>query len=302
MPRSLWTGAITFGLVNIPVKMFRATASASAKAVGFHQIHEPCGTRIKHLRWCPKDEKEVPWEEVAKGYEVSKGRYVIMNEEDLDKLLPEDDYAAVAIENFVALDEVDPMYFDRAYYLSPDGNPKAYTLLHHALQDSGRVAIARVTLRTRSHLSIVRAQEGHLLMSTMFFADEIVDASEIPGLPQGKAATVDKRQAEAAAQLIDSMTVAWDPTQYTDEYTEKVEQVIEAKVSSGEITETLALPEEGGGKVVNLLDALKKSVAAAKKGESHPPSYEIKPVAPRRHKRERSTTHAKRRPSKRHAS
>jgi DNA end-binding protein Ku len=282
--------------------MFRATAAQSAKSVGFHQLHDKCLTRLQHKRWCPKEDVEVPWEHVIKGYEVSKGRYVPMTDEDLDKLLPQDDYAAIAIENFVALDEVDPLYYDRAYYLAPEGSPKAYALLFDSMSDSGVVAIARVTLRTRQHLAIVRAQANHLVLSTMFFADEIVDPAEVPGLPSGKTASVDKKQLDMAKQLIDSMTTAFEPTRYKDEYTEKVEEVIEAKIKGGEVTESVALPEEReGAKVVSLMDALKRSIAEHKGGELPSGTPEITEGArPKAHHRGRRQSarrghHAKKR-------
>jgi DNA end-binding protein Ku len=295
MPRSLWTGAISFGLVNIPVKMFRATATQSARSVGFHQLHDQCGTRLQHKRWCPKEDVEVPWEHVVKGYEVSKGRYVEITDEDLDQLLPEDDYAAIAIESFVALDEVDPLYYDRAYYLSPDGSAKAYALLFDALQDAGRVAIARVTLRTRQHLAIVRAQATHLVLSTMFFEDEIVDPAQVPGVPSGK---VDEKQLQMAEQLIESMTTPFEPARFKDEYTEKVKEVIEAKIKEGEVTESVALPSErAGGEVVSLMDALKRSIAEHKGGEL--PSIEKGPRVKRA--RRASPARARRGSAGRHA-
>jgi DNA end-binding protein Ku len=256
--RALWSGAISFGLVNIPVKLYRATASSSAKGVSFHQIHSKCGTRLQHRRWCPKEDVEVPWDEVAKGYEVSKGRYVILREEDLDQLLPEDNYAAISIDAFVSLSEVDPIYFDRAYYVAPDGPPRAYGILHHVLEEAGRVAVARVRLRTRSHLAMVRVQGKHLLLSTLFFADEIVDPAKVTTLEE-KEPKLDKRQVEVARQLVDSMTTEWRPEQYQDDYTKKVEQVIEARLSEGAVSESLA-PEEKRAQVVDLLAALKKSV------------------------------------------
>src|SRR6478609_5345893 len=120
----MWSGAISFGLVNIPVKLYKATASASGKSISFHQIHKTCGTRIKHIRWCPKEEVEVPWDEVAKGYEFEKGKYVEVSDEELDALLPEEDYATVAIENFVALDDVDPIYFDAPITFRPTARPR----------------------------------------------------------------------------------------------------------------------------------------------------------------------------------
>jgi DNA end-binding protein Ku len=265
VPRAMWSGAISFGLVNIPVKMFKATAATSGKEVSFHQIHKTCGTRIKHIRWCPKDEVEVPWNEVAKGFEFEKGKYVEITDEELDALLPEEDYAAVAIESFVDLAEVDPIAYDRHYYLSPDGSPKAYALLHEVLRSAGKVAVARVMLRTRSHLALVRVLGDHLVLETMFFGNEIVDAREIPGAPHGKSAHVDKKQLQMAERLIDSMTTKWDPDRYRDDYSERVKEIIAKKVSGGEIIEApAAAAGERGGQVVDLLDALRRSVDATK--------------------------------------
>jgi DNA end-binding protein Ku len=298
MPRSLWTGAISFGLVNIPVKLFRATASQSAKSVSFHQLHDACGTRLQHKRWCPKEDVEVPWEHVVKGYEISKGRYVKITDEDLDQLLPEEDHAAIAIDSFVALDEVDPLYYDRAYYLAPDGSAKAYALLLSAMEDSGRVAIARVTLRTRSHLAVVRAQGNHLILSTMFFADEIVDPAEVPGLPTSKPAHVDKKQHDMALQLIDSLTVPFDPTRYKDEYTDQVEHVIESKIKEGEVTESLAAPA-ARATVIDLMDALKRSIKTQEGGKPKAPRATVEPrpkhAAPRAARRR--THHARKKAS-----
>ena len=272
MPRAMWSGAISFGLVNIPVKLYKGTASTSGKQVSFHQIHKTCGTRIRHIRWCPKDEVEVPWDEVAKGYEFEKGKYVEVSDEELDALLPEEDYATVSIENFVALEDVDPIYYDRAYYVSPDGSPKAYALLHETLRKTGKVAVARVLLRTRSHLALVRVLEDHLLLETMYFDAEIVDAGEIPGVPHGKAAHVDKKQLDVAEQLVESMTIEWEPERYKDEYSAKVKKVIEEKIEGGEVVEAPALPAaEGGAQVVDLLAALRQSVDATKaRGKKHP--------------------------------
>ncbi|HEX9101812.1 MAG TPA: Ku protein [Polyangia bacterium] len=266
MPRAMWSGAISFGLVNIPVKLYKATASTSGKQIAFHQIHRTCGTRLRHVRWCPKDEVEVPWDEVVKGYELEKGKYVEVSDEELDALLIDEDHASVAIESFVALAEVDPIYYDRAYYLSPDGSPKAYALLHQTLDQSRRVAVARVLLRTRSHLALVRVLADHLVLETMYFDAEIVDAKELPGVPHGKAAHVDKRQLEVAEQLVDSMTIAWEPARYRDEYAAKVKEVIERKIAGGEVVEAPALPAaaEGGARAVDLLEALRKSVAASR--------------------------------------
>jgi DNA end-binding protein Ku len=260
LPRAMWSGAISFGLVNIPVKLFKATAQASGRSISFHQIHKTCGTRLKHLRWCPKDEVEVPWDEVARGYEVEKGKYVELGEEELDALLPPEDYAGIAIDGFVALADVDPIFYDRAYYASPDGSPRPYALLHEIMRATGKVAVARMRLRTRSHLALVRVLADHLLIETMFYGDEIVDAKQVLGVPHARA--VDKKQLAIAEQLVDSMTTSWDPSHYHDDYAEKVERLIEEKVRGGQVIEAPLEPAAEGGKVVDLLDALRKSVAA----------------------------------------
>ncbi|HEX6836292.1 MAG TPA: Ku protein [Polyangia bacterium] len=309
----MWSGAISFGLVNIPVKLYKATASTSGKQISFHQIHKTCGTRLRHIRWCPKDEVEVPWDEVAKGYEFEKGKYVEVSDEELDALLPEEDYATVAIESFVALADVDPIYYDRAYYISPDGSPKAYALLHETLGKTERVAVARVLLRTRSHLALVRVLEDHLLLETMYFDAEIVDPKEIPGVVHGKAAHVDRKQLEVAEQLVDSMTIEWQPERYKDEYSGKVKKVIEKKIEGGEVVEAPALPAAAGGaQVVDLLEALKKSVDATKaRGKNHPETLadvaELHPIAEVRaghkghaKKRHHAAHHARRASKRRH--
>jgi DNA end-binding protein Ku len=272
----MWSGAISFGLVNIPVKLYKATASSSGRTLSFHQIHKTCGTRIKHIRFCPKDEVEVPWDEVAKGYEYEKGKYVEIGDEELNEILPPDDYAAITIESFVALAEVDPIYYDRAYYIGPDASPRPYALLLAALRDTGKVALARVRLRTRAHLALVRVLGDHLLLETMFYAHEIAQPDEIPGA--GKA-QVDNKQLEMAEQLIAAMTGGFDPARYQDDYTAKVEKIIEQKIAGGEVVESLA-PAQAEGQVVDLLEALRRSVAAA-----HPPTPPEKTAGPARAKR-----------------
>jgi DNA end-binding protein Ku len=287
MARALWTGTISFGLVNIPVKLYRATASASGKTISFHLLHEKCGTRIKNVRWCPHCDEAVEWKNLVKGYEVSKGRYVKMDPKELDELLPDEDFAAVSIDNFVNLSEIDPLYYDHSYYAAPEGSPKAYVLLSNALAESGRVALAKVTLRTRSHLAVLRPHDGHLLLTTMFFENEIVPETEVAGLPSGKHAHTDKKQLDAALQLIESMTMKWDPSKYKDEYAEKVEALIEEKVSGGEVTSDLVpAAAEEGGKVVDLLEALRRSVAQK-------PEKPAK-AANGRTRRARSTSHKRR--------
>ena len=269
MPRAMWSGAISFGLVNIPVKLFKATATASAKRDrSFHQIHKTCGTRIKHVRWCPKDEIEVPWDEVAKGYEVEKGKYVEVSKEELDALLPEEDRPRSPSKTSSRSPTSIPSYYDRAYYVSPAGSPKAYALLHEVLARKECVAVAHVLLRTRSHLALVRVLDDHLVLETMYFDAEIVDAGDIEGV---KKTHVDKKQLEVAEKLVESMTIEWEPSRYKDEYTQKVKHVIEQKLEGGEVVESPTTPGVEGAKVVDLLAALRASVDATKaRGKKHP--------------------------------
>jgi DNA end-binding protein Ku len=284
MARALWTGSISFGLVNIPVKLYKATQAASGQTVRFHMLHEKCGSRLQMKRWCPKDEEEVPWGDVVKGYEVSKGRYVRVDKAELDEILPQEDWAAISIDSFSKLEEVDPMLYDRAYYIAPEGSPKAYALLHKTLVDSGRVAIARVTLRTRSHLAVVRPLEDRLMLSTMFYADEVVAPDEVPGLPSGKAATPDPRQVEMAEKLVESMSEKFDAEKYHDVYAERVQELVQQKVEKGAVEESAVLPTETGAPVVNLLDALKRSLAERGSGaEASTPRRARSTARPRTH-------------------
>lgn len=266
MARALWSGAISFGLVNVPVKLFKATSSGSARSISFHQIHSVCGTRIQHVRRCPHCEREVPWEEVAKGYEVSKGRYAVLTEEDFAGL-PTEDKAAIAIEDFVVESEIDPMLYDTSYYVAPDGPPRPYGLLHRALADSGKVAVARMMLRTRSHLCVVRAAEGRLLLETVYFADEVIDPAAIPGLPADL--SLPAREVQLAEKLIDAMTAHFDPSKYRDVYTESVRKIIEKKIAGEEVTEAPAEVARPSG-VIDLAEALRRSMAAIGKEPEHP--------------------------------
>jgi DNA end-binding protein Ku len=255
-------------LVNVPVKLFRATAPTSGHQISFHQIHETCGTRIQHKRWCPTDEVEVPWEEIVKGYEYAKGRYTIVTDQDLEGL-PKPDEAAISIEAFVDLAEIDPLYLDRGYYVAPDGTGKAYALLHRVLRDTHRAAIARMALRTRAHLALLRADEDHLILHTMYWDEELADQEQVPSA--GTTHVTDKEVA-MARELVEHMADHWKPEQYKDDYTEKLREVIEKKIEGAEVVES-PLPERAaGGQVVNLMEALRKSLSAEKRPQAraHP--------------------------------
>src|SRR4051794_6652681 len=214
MPRSIWTGAISFGLVNVPVKLYSAVSS---KSVRFHQLHAEDGGRIKQKRVCSQDGEEVPYEEIVKGYEIGPDRYVVITPDELESLDPKAT-RSIDIEDFVELDEVDPMFFDHPYYLAPaTGAGKSYRLLHQAMLDSGKAAIARMVMRQKQYLCALRAMDGGALaLYTMNYGDEVVGTDTIDELDAVQEAEASDREVTMARQLIDSLTTEWDPSKYRD--------------------------------------------------------------------------------------
>ncbi len=260
MPRPIWSGAISFGLVNVPVKLFSAT---SAKDVRFHQIDGRTNSRIKQKRVSSTTGEEVPYEDIVKGYEMGTDRFVVITPEELDSLDPKAT-RTIDIEDFVDLDQIDPIFFERAYYLVPDkGGAKAYALLRAAMRETNKVGIARLVLRTKQYLAAIRAKDDVLIIETMLYPDEVnpVDELDLPG----DDVDVSEREEKMARQLIDSLTTEFDPAQYRDEYRERVLALIEQKASGQEIVMD-ENPEEPA-KVVDLMAALEASLAAAKKGK-----------------------------------
>src|SRR5215218_732757 len=234
MPRSMWSGAISFGLVNVPVKLYSAV---SRKTVRFHQLNAKTGHRIAQKRVDSGNGEEVPYEDIVKGYELTKERYVLINPDELEALEPEKS-RTIDIEDFVDLADIDPVYYDHPYYLVPDkGATKAYGLLLNAMKESGRVAIARVILRSKEQLVAIRPdRDGRvLMMETMIFADEVVPRDDLDGLPDADELKVSEREVQMAQQLIESLATDFEPSRYKDEYREKVLQLIEAKAEGAEI-------------------------------------------------------------------
>jgi DNA end-binding protein Ku len=259
MPRAIWSGAISFGLVNIPVKLYSAV---SKKTVRFHQIDAESGSRVRQKRVGP-DGEEIPYEQIVKGYEIGPDRYVTISPEELDSLAPEKT-RTIDIEDFVDLEEIDPIYYDHPYYLAPDtGAAKAYQLLVDAMDDAGKVAIARVVIRSKEQLVAIRPRDGVLAMETMLFADEVVPTDTLEELgADGDLAKTTDRELTMARQLIDSLSSDFEPEKYHDEYRERVLDLIERK-AQGEtivIEEPAAEPE----KVPDLMAALEASIAASK--------------------------------------
>jgi DNA end-binding protein Ku len=268
MPRSIWSGAISFGLVNVPIKLYSAV---SKKTVRFHQLHGETGTRIQQRRVDSSTGEEVSYEDIVKGYEIGKDRYVVITPDELESLDPEKT-RTIEIEDFVEEAEIDPIYYDHPYYLAPaTGAEKAYRLLLEAMKEAGRVAIARVVIRNKEQLVAIRPSGDALTMSTMNFADEVVspEAIEEIGAEDGEKATATKRELDMAQQLIDSLTAEFDPSKYHDTYRERVLELIERKAAGEEIAVAPEAPEPAA--VPDLMAALEASLQDAKGRERKPP-------------------------------
>ncbi len=258
MARSIWSGSISFGLVNVPVKLYTAV---SRKTVHFHQLHDADQSRIRQKRVCESDGEEVPYEHIVKGYEVSPDRYVVIEPAELEALDPKKT-KTIEIEQFVDLAEIDPILYDQPYYVVPaTGAAKAYRLMLDAMRDSGRVGIARVVLRQKEHLVALRPKGEVLLMETLVFADEIVPPETLDEVAASTDAEVTDRELSVARQLIEMLSGSFEAEQYRDEYREAVLAMIEAKVAGEQITLAPAAAAEPAA-VPDLMAALQASVEA----------------------------------------
>jgi DNA end-binding protein Ku len=268
MPRAIWSGSISFGLVNIPVKLFSAV---SRKSVNFNQIDTKTGARIKMKRVSSVDERDVAYEDIVKGYELSSGEYVTVSDDELAALDPEA-VRTIDIEEFVDLVDIDPLFYDSGYYLVPDQTTaKAYKLLASAMEKSQKVGIARFVMRTKQYLAAVRPKDGRLILNTMVYADEVVQPAEIGGFDALDKVTVADKELVMATQLIESLTEEFAPDKYRDTYREAVLALIERKAAGQ--TEIVAAPvAPSAEKVVDLMAALEASVKAAKAARSRHPA------------------------------
>jgi DNA end-binding protein Ku len=267
MARSIWSGAISFGLVNVPVKLYSAV---SRKTVRFNQLNSETGNRIQQKRVDPETGDEVPYEQIVKGFELTKDRYVVITPDELDAIEPERT-RTIQIEDFVDLPDIDPIYYDHPYYLVPDkGAAKAYGLLLNAMQASDKVAIARVVIRSKEALVAIRPAGDLLMMETMIFHDEVVPHEEIEELPEAKELKVTDREVQMAQQLIDSLSGEFEPEKYRDEYRDKVLDLIERKASGEEIAVQPEAPAPA--EVPDLMAALEASLAAVKSSDGDEPA------------------------------
>jgi DNA end-binding protein Ku len=254
-PRSMWKGAISFGLVTIPVAVYPATEE---KSLRFNQLHDEDTGRIRYKRVCEVDGQEVSYEHIVKGYEYEKDRYVVLTDEDLDSV-PLESSRAIDIQQFVELDEIDPLLFKKSYYLVPDETgAKAYALLRRALTEESKVGIAKVSFRDKEHLAALRFKEDVFVLETMYWPDEIRAAEFDTISADGR---VRDNEVQMARSLIESLTEPWNPDAYHDEYREALQGIVEKKVAGEEIETP---PEPAPARVVDLMEALKASVEAAK--------------------------------------
>ncbi|MEY2464142.1 MAG: end-binding protein Ku [Acidimicrobiaceae bacterium] len=268
MPRAIWSGSISFGLVNIPVKLYNAV---SRKSVSFNQIDKRTGSRIKYNKVSAADGSEVPNDSIVKGYELSSGEYVLIDDDELAALDPEA-ARTIDIEEFVDLAEIDPIFYDSAYYLAPDkATAKPYALLATAMEHSQKVGIARMVMRSKQYLAAVRPKDGMLVLSTMVYADEVNSPAEIPELAELEKVEVSDKELAMAEALIESLAAEFKPEQFSDTHRIQVLDLIERKASGA--TELVTAPAPAtSDKVVDLMAALEASVKAAKESRQHHPT------------------------------
>ena len=265
-PRSIWRGSITFGLITIPVKVYTAVGREAKDKIDLHLLHEKDGERIHYSRSCEKGHKDLDWDEIVKGYEYSKGKWVEITDEDLETLeLPS--LKTIDVESFVPYEQIDPMYFDKTYYVIPDEQSvKAYRLMSEALADEDLVGIAKVAMREREHLCALRISDDVMVMETMHWPEEVRDAKfdELRKRPK-----VQDKERKMARQLIKQLSDDFDPSRFKDEYHKAMKRLIERKIEGEDIVvpETPEEPES----VIDLMEALKASVVAAKRGEKPKP-------------------------------
>jgi DNA end-binding protein Ku len=266
--RTLWKGAISFGLVHIPVRVYPATES---KGVKFRYLHRECGTPVRYVKWCSTCEREVAAEDIASGYEYQKGQFVVLEDEDFERL-PAAETKVVDILDFVDLSEIDPIYYDKTYYLEPDeGGIKAYALLRRAMLETGRVAVARVTIRTKQSLATVRVFDRTVLaMETMYWPDEIRSYTGFQSL--GAEPAFQENEVRMADMLVGSLTAPFHPAKYTDDYRAALQETIRAKVEGRQIFE---YREPETAKVIDLMEALRASVEAARGARGPGPEERI---------------------------
>lgn len=259
---TVWKGAISFGLVHVPVKMFSATED---KDISLRYIHKECGSPLSYVRKCPVCEKEVAWEEIGKGYEYEKGKFVLFDKEELDQLT-EESSKSITILDFVDLTEIDPIYFQKTYYLSPDqAGANAYRLLMEAMRQTGKIGIAKISIRSKSSLAAIRVLADCLAIETIYYPDEVRPVSQVPGLPEP--GTVNDKELDMAKVLISQLSTPFEPAKYTDDYRQRMLDLITHKIAGEEFHIAPARQENN---VIDLMAALQASIEAVQHIPSDP--------------------------------
>ncbi len=299
MARAIWSGSISFGLLNVPVKLYSAVAR---RGISLREIRESDGARIRHRRVAEGTDEEVPYEKIQKAFEITEGNYVPISKDEMAALAPKKS-RAIEVQDFVDITEIDPIYFDSPYYLGPaDGAERAYSLLASAMEGSGKVAIARFVFRNKEHLAALRTDGGVLTLTTMRFADEVVPPTELEDVLPAEKPKVAKKEIEMAERLIDSLTSKFEPTAYHDEYREELLALIERKAEGKEVlTPETAEPE--ATKAPDLMAALEESIAAVQgkgggKATKKPVAKKRKAVPKKAPAKKRSGSRAKAKSSK----
>ena len=272
MPRSIWKGMISFGMVSIPVNLYAATES---KDVAFHQLHKTCNSRIRQKRWCPACDREVSGDEIVRGYEYVKGEYVVVDDEEL-AALPVPSKHTIELVSFVKADELAPTFHEKSYFLEPDpAGVKPYALLTRALKKKGLTGLASIALRSRERLCALRVEEGALVLDTLFHADEVRDRSR----PQVPDVLVSERELDLAYHLIDALAEPFAPEKYQDRYRGALLELIEAKVQG---REAVRAPDEPPPTPTDLMDALRASITALRKEKPAEPKTARRPARRKR--------------------
>ncbi|PKR78385.1 Ku protein [Halalkalibacillus sediminis] len=258
---TMWKGTISFGLVNIPVKLHSATEN---KDIKLRNLHKECQSPIKYEKVCPVCDKEVGNDDIVKAFEYTKNKFVVLEDEELEAIKEESHDKSVEIMDFVKLEDIDPIYFERSYYLSPnEGGTKAYSLLRKALEDTGKIGVAKITIRSKQQLAIVRIYNNTIVMETIHYPDEVRNVQEVPNVPEDE--KVVKKELDTAKLLIEQLTTSFEPEKYTDEYRTALLEVIEKKKDGEEVT--TAKEPKTTDNVTNLMDALEASLKKTEKGK-----------------------------------
>ncbi|HSO57649.1 MAG TPA: Ku protein [Paenisporosarcina sp.] len=263
---TVWKGSISFGLVNIPVKLHTATEN---KDIKLRQLHKECNTPINYQKVCSGCKKEVQSEDIVKAYEYSKNKYVVLDDEELEKLKKENEDKAVEIIDFVRLEEIDPIYFERSYFMAPDsGGGKAYSLLRKALMESGKIGVAKIMIRSKEQLAVVRVFEELLVMETIHFPDEVRSAKDVPNIPSEP--VVVQKELDTALMLVDQLTTTFEPEKYTDDYRTALMELIEEKKAGKQTVTVTDKQPAAPSNVTDLMSALQASLDKTKSKKPAP--------------------------------